>query len=61
MLRIKAYNSNYISLKHIDRYLSEFSFRLNQGNVKIHTLTRMVSLIKGIFGKRLTYKALIEK
>src|SRR5258708_4005853 len=29
-----------ISAKHTARYIDEFTFRLNDGNVKIHTLTR---------------------
>ena len=44
----------------LDRYVDEFSFRLNEGNVKHHTLTRLESFIDGTAGKRLTYKALIQ-
>ena len=50
---------HHVSEKHIDRYLNEFTFRLNQGNVERHTLQRLESFVDGTTGKRLTYKALI--
>jgi len=37
-----------MSTKHLDRYLDEFTFRLNQGNVKIHTMVRITSMAKGV-------------
>jgi transposase-like protein len=51
---------HHVSTKHLDRYTDEFSFRLNEGNVKNHTLTRLESFVDGTAGKRLTYKALIQ-
>jgi transposase-like protein len=51
---------HHASPKHLDRYVDEFSFRLNEGNVKNHTLTRLESFVDGTAGKRLTYKALIQ-
>lgn len=42
------------------RYIDEFTFRLNEGNVARHTMDRLDSLIKGSFGKRLTYETLIS-
>jgi len=51
---------HHASPKHLDRYVDEFSFRLNEGNVKNHTLTRLDSFVDGTGGKRLTYKALIQ-
>ena len=51
---------HHASPKHLNRYVDEFSFRLNEGNVKNHTLTRLESFIDGTVGKRLTYKALIQ-
>ena len=51
---------HHVSPKHLDRYVDEFSFRLNEGNVKNHTLTRLDSFVDGAAGKRLTYKALIQ-
>ena len=42
------------------RYVDEFAFRLNDGNVKRHTMERLESFVSGTKGKRLTYKALIQ-
>jgi len=47
------------SMKHCDRYVDEFTFRLNDGNVKRHTTERIDSLCDKSFGKRLTYKRLV--
>ena len=49
-----------MAVKHIGRYVDEFTFRLNEGNVKIHTLDRLNSFVDGMADKRLTYKALIQ-
>ena len=51
---------HHVSPEHLHRYVDEFSFRLNEGNVKIHTLDRLDSFIEGVAGKRLTYKELIQ-
>jgi len=51
---------HHASPKHLERYVDEFTFRLNEGNVKNHTLTRLESFVDGTAGKRLTYKALIQ-
>ena len=58
----RGYNGTFhnISIKHLHRYLDEFSFRLNEGNVEIDTDDRMTSLVKGIAGKRLTYEDLTK-
>jgi len=50
---------HHASPKHIGRYVDEFAFRLNEGNVARHTLERLDSFISRVAGKRLTYKALI--
>lgn len=50
---------HHASEKHLARYVDEFTFRLNEGSVKRHTLERLASLAQGSFGKRLTYKDLI--
>jgi transposase-like protein len=47
-----------ISPKHLARYVDEFSFRLNEGDVKRHTLERLDSFVEAISGKRLTYARL---
>jgi transposase-like protein len=46
--------------KHLSLYLSEFTFRLNEGNVVIDMIDRLRSLVKGMVGKRWTYKMLIH-
>jgi len=51
---------HHASDKHLHRYVDEFTFRLNDGNVQRHTLQRLESLTQASFGKRLTYKALIQ-
>lgn len=48
-----------VSAKHLFRYVDEFTFRLNEGNVERHTLERLDSFVDGIAGKRLTYARLI--
>jgi transposase-like protein len=47
-----------VSPKHIGRYVNEFTFRLNEGNVKRHTISRLDSMIEATPGRRITYKAL---
>ena len=51
---------HHISPKHTGRYMDEFAFRLNDGNVKRHTLNRLDSFADGMADKRLTYKGLIQ-
>jgi transposase-like protein len=50
---------HHVSPKHLGRYINEFTFRLNEGNVERHTTERLASFVDGVAGKRLTYKALI--
>ena len=47
-----------ISKKHLAKYVDEFTFRLNVGNVKYHTLERLDSFVLAVVGKRLTFKEL---
>jgi transposase-like protein len=47
-----------VSVKRLDRYVSEVSFRLNAGAVVNHTLTRLESFVDAVDGKRLTYARL---
>jgi transposase-like protein len=47
------------SEKHLQRYVDEFSFRLNEGNVKNHTMSRIDSLLGKSVGVRITYKDLV--
>lgn len=48
-----------VTPKHLGRYVDEFTFRLNDGNVKRHTMNRLASLTDATNNKRLTYKRLI--
>lgn len=50
---------HHASPKHLHRYVDEFTFRLNDGDVKRHTMQRLDSLMTASFGSRLTYKELI--
>lgn len=52
---------HHASAKHLNRYVQEFSWRLNEGNVKRHSLERLASFVDAIVGKRLTYARLIAK
>ncbi len=49
---------HHASPKHIGRYVDEFTFRLNAGNVARHTFERLDSFIDAVAGKRITYKEL---
>ncbi len=50
---------HHTSPKHLHRYVSEFAFRLNDGDVSHHTMERLTSLFSAAIGRRLTYKDLI--
>lgn len=47
------------SEKHLQRYVNEFTYRLNEGNVKVKTMDRVDALLGMTIGKRITYSALI--
>lgn len=49
---------HHVSKKHIDRYVNEFTFRLNEGNCQIDTIDRIKSLVTGAKFIKLTYKEL---
>jgi hypothetical protein len=49
----------HASKKHLFRYVDEFTWRLNEGNVANHTTRRLDSFVDATVGKRLTYKRLI--
>jgi hypothetical protein len=51
---------HHCSPKRFGKYIDEFSFRLNEDNVKDHTLTRLDRFIDSVADKRLTYKALTQ-
>ena len=47
---------HHASDKHLHRYVDEFTFRLNDADVKNHTLERLACLVSASFGSPLTYK-----
>lgn len=47
------------ALVDLGRYVNEFAFRLNEGNVKTRTLARLDAMIAATRNKRITYKELI--
>jgi transposase-like protein len=49
---------HHVTDKHLGRYVDEFAFRLNEGNVKYHTWERLASFVDAVVGKRITYKEL---
>lgn len=51
---------HHVSIRHLQRYVSEATFRLNEGNVKIHTLTRLEAFIALAFRCRITYRDFIK-
>lgn len=51
---------HHTSPKHLHRYVSEFAFRLSDGDVKRYTMDRLDSLFSAAIGQRLTYAELIK-
>ncbi|PAS94628.1 MAG: IS1595 family transposase [Candidatus Dactylopiibacterium carminicum] len=49
---------HWFSVKHLQRYINEFAFRLNEGNVRTHTMERINAALGKAVGVRLTYSAL---
>lgn len=50
-----------VSVKHLDRYVGEFTFRLNEGNCQVDTKDRMAALFGAMPGKTITYRELTQK
>jgi len=46
------------SRKHIHPYVNEFAWRLNEGNVKRHSLDRLDSFVAAVTGRKITYETL---
>jgi len=51
---------HHASKKHMKRYVNEFTWRLNEGNVKRHSLERLESFVQAVAGRRVTYKGLTQ-
>ena len=47
---------HHASRKHLFRYINECTFRLNEANVKVHTLDRLDAFVSRAFKHRLTYE-----
>ena len=52
---------HHFSMKHCQRYVDEFAFRLNEGNCERDAIDRIKSVCAVSVGKRLTYKELVAK
>ena len=50
---------HHVSPKHLEKYVNEASFRLNEGNYEVDTLDRMEALVKQMHGARLPWRELI--
>ena len=50
---------HHVSPKHLERYVNEASFRLNEGNCEVDTLDGMEALVRQMHGAKLRYKDLI--
>jgi hypothetical protein len=49
---------HHISEQHLHRYLAEFDFRYNnRSGLGVEDTARVTKIIKGVSGKRLTYRA----
>ena len=49
---------HHVHVKHLGRYVSEATFRLNEANVKVHTLSRLDAFVAKAFRTRITYQEL---
>jgi len=49
---------HHASKKHIARYVNEFAWRLNEGNVGRHTTERLDSFVDAVAGRHITWKEL---
>ena len=47
------------SIKHLQRYVNEFTYRLNEGNCEVQTVDRIDALLGKAAGRRITYAKLI--
>ncbi|MCY3803859.1 MAG: IS1595 family transposase [Gammaproteobacteria bacterium] len=57
----RGYTGTYhhFSMKHCQRYVDEFTFRLNQGNCERDTIDRMEAVAGAMGGKRIPYRELV--
>lgn len=50
---------HFFSQKHLQRYIDEFSCRLNEGNVRVHVMDRIDAVLGKAVGVRVTYQELV--
>ena len=46
------------SVKHLQRYIDEFTYRLNEGSCRVHSMDRIDALIRKTNGVHLAYATL---
>ena len=51
---------HHVSRKHLQRYIDEATFRLNQGNCEVDTIDRMLAVVSRMGGKRVPYRELVS-
>ena len=49
---------HHVSIKHLQRYINEAIYRLDEANCGVDTLDRLAALVQAAIGKRLTYAEL---
>lgn len=52
---------HHASYKHLQRYINEASFRLNEGNCEVDTVDRLRAVAAGMKGKCIPYQELVGK
>ena len=50
---------HHVSYKHLQRYIDEASFQLNEGNCEVDTIDRMQAVASHMTGKRIPYWDLV--
>ena len=51
---------HHVSIKHLQRYIDEATFRLNDGNCEVDTIDRITAVVTRMGGKRVPYRDLIS-
>ena len=51
---------HHVSRKHLQRYIDEATFRLNEGNCEVDTIDRMLAVVSRMGGKRVPYRELVS-
>ena len=51
---------HHVSIKHLQRYIDEATFRLNDGNCEVDTIDRITAVVTRMGGKRVPYRDLVS-